>query len=147
MFRYIKILIIVFLCTFFLFSYGQKKKRDIKKSHLSETVHKRKKGGIKYGIASFYAKKFNGKKTANGETYLNDKFTAACNLFPLNTWIKVTDLKNDRSVIVRINDRLHAKNKRVVDLSEIAAKKLGFVSSGLAKVKVEVLNNYHKADG
>lgn len=147
MLRFFRILIIVFLCSFFLFSYGQKKKSNIKKSQSTETLHRRKKGDIKFGIASYYAKKFNGKKTANGEIYINDKYTAACNLFPFNTWIKVTDIKNNRSVIVRINDRLYAKNKRVVDLSEIAAKKLGFVSSGLAKVKVEVLNNYHKADG
>src|SRR5690349_2230775 len=67
---------------------------------------------IKYGIASFYADKFNGRKTATGGTYNPTKMTAACNVLPLGTWVKVTNLKNDRSVIVQINDRLHYKNPR-----------------------------------
>lgn len=94
---------------------------------------------IKYGIASFYAAKFNGRKTANGNTFNSLKFTAACNVLPLGTWVKVTNLKNERSVIVYINDRLHPKNKRLIDLSKTAAEKLGFVSKGITKVKVEVL--------
>ena len=97
---------------------------------------------IKYGTASFYAKKFNGRKTANGDIYNSAKYTAACNVLPLNTWIKVTNLKNKRSVIVRINDRLHFKNKRLVDLSKSAARKLGYVRRGLTRVKVEVLPGY-----
>jgi rare lipoprotein A len=94
---------------------------------------------IKYGIASFYASKFDGRKTANGNTFNSLKYTAACNVLPLGTWVKVTNLKNDRSIIVFINDRLHPKNKRLIDLSRTAAQKLGYVSSGLTKVKVEVL--------
>lgn len=94
---------------------------------------------IKYGLASFYAKKFNGRKTANGNTFSSVKFTAACNVLPLGTWVKVTNVKNDKSVIVYINDRLHPKNKRLIDLSKTAAEKLGFVSRGVTKVKVEVL--------
>jgi rare lipoprotein A len=96
----------------------------------------------KYGTASFYAKKFNGRKTANGDIYNSTKYTAACNVLPLNTWIKVTNLKNNKSVIVVINDRLHAKSKRLVDLSKNAAQKLGYVGRGLTRVKVEVLNNF-----
>ena len=61
---------------------------------------------IKYGVASFYAHKFNGRMTANGNTYNSLKFTAACNILPLGTWVKVTNLKNEKSVIVYINDRL-----------------------------------------
>ena len=94
---------------------------------------------IKYGIASFYAHKFNGRQTANGNTYNSLKYTAACNVLPLSIWVKVTNLKNGRSVIVYINDRLHPKNQRLIDLSKTAAEKLGYVSSGLTKVKVEVL--------
>ena len=97
---------------------------------------------IKYGIASFYAKKFNGRKTANGDIYNSTKYTAACNVLPLNTWVKVTNLKNNKSVIVMINDRLHAKTKRLVDLSKDAAQKLGYVGRGLTRVKVEVLRNF-----
>ncbi|MDB5223064.1 MAG: hypothetical protein JWN83_1731 [Chitinophagaceae bacterium] len=99
---------------------------------------------IKYGIASFYAKKFNGRQTANGNTFSSLKFTAACNVLPLGTWVKVTNVKNDKSVIVYINDRLHAKNKRLIDLSKTAAEKLGFVLSGVTKVKVEVLGKLRR---
>lgn len=102
-----------------------------------------KKSTIKYGIASFYSKKFNGRQTANGEIFSSSKYTAACNRLPLNTWIKVTNLRNDKSVIVKVNDRLHPKNKRLVDLSRVAAKELGFTGRGLTRVKVEVLKNYH----
>jgi len=94
---------------------------------------------IKYGIASFYAQKFNGRKTANGNTFSSVKYTGACNVLPLGIWVKVTNVKNDRSVIVYINDRLHPKNKRLIDLSKTAAEKLGYISRGVTKVKVEVL--------
>ncbi|CAN5338461.1 hypothetical protein BH20BAC1_BH20BAC1_08570 [soil metagenome] len=96
----------------------------------------------KYGTASYYAKKFEGRKTSSGEKYHANKFTAACNVLPLQTWIKVTNLKNNRWVIVQVNDRLHYRNPRLVDLSYAAARQLGYASRGLAKVKVEVLRNY-----
>ncbi len=92
-----------------------------------------------YGTASFYANKFQGRKTANGETYSHSKFTAACNLVPLGTWIRVTNLSNKKSVLLKVNDRLHPKNKRVVDLSLTAARQLNYINAGLTKVKVEVL--------
>lgn len=92
-----------------------------------------------YGIASYYAEKFNGRKTANGEIYDSKKMTAACNVLPLGTWIRVTNLSNNRSVIVKTNDRMHARMKRIVDLSRAAAQKLGYTGKGLTRVKVEVL--------
>jgi rare lipoprotein A len=94
-----------------------------------------------YGTASFYANKFHGRKTANGDIFSQDKLTAACNVLPLGTLIRVTNLRNGRSVIVKVNDRMHSKMKRVVDLSRSAAQKLNFIRSGLTKVKVEVLEN------
>jgi rare lipoprotein A len=94
---------------------------------------------ILYGTASFYANSFHGKRTANGETFSQKKMTAACNVLPLGTWIRVTNLRNGRTVLVRTNDRLHARMKRVVDLSRSAAEKLNYVKSGLTQVKVEVL--------
>lgn len=97
---------------------------------------------IKYGIASYYANKFIGRKTASGEIYRKEKLTAACNTLPLSTWIKVTNLTNNKSVIVKINDRLHPKNKRLIDLSYHAARVLGYTGRGLTRVKVEVLNNF-----
>ena len=92
-----------------------------------------------YGTASYYSNTFNGKKTANGEIYSHKKMTAACNVLPLGTWIKVTNLRNGKSVIVKTNDRLHTRMKRVVDLSREAADKLDYVKSGLTKVRVEVI--------
>lgn len=97
------------------------------------------KAKVLYGTASFYSNKFNGRKTANGEIFSQQKMTAACNVLPLGTWIRVTNLRNGRSVVVKVNDRLHEKMKRVVDLSRSAAEKLGFIRSGLTRVKVEVL--------
>ena len=94
---------------------------------------------ILYGQASFYSDKFIGKKTANGEIFSQEKYTAACNLLPLGTWIRVTNLKNGKSVIVKTNDRLHPKMKRLVDLSRAAAKKINYINSGITKVKVEVV--------
>jgi rare lipoprotein A len=98
-----------------------------------------KKPRILYGIASFYADKFEGRETANGEVYRHDRLTAACNVLPLGTWIRVTNLKNDKFVIVKTNDRLHPRMKRIVDLSKSAAQKLAYIGRGLTQVKVEVL--------
>lgn len=96
--------------------------------------------GVHYGIASFYSANLDGTKTATGEIYRNKKLSAASNHFKLNTWVRVTNLKNNRSVVLRINDRMHPRMKakgRVVDLSRVAAQKLGFMKSGLTRVKVE----------
>lgn len=122
--------------------YAQKK--ESKKHKFSKEKNNSKKSVIKYGIASFYAKKFNGRPTRNDEIYSPTKYTAACNVLPLGTWIKVTNLRNHKTVIVRINDRMNYKNKRLVDLSRIAAKDLGFLGRGLTRVKVEVLKNFHR---
>ena len=65
--------------------------------------------------------------------------TAACNQLPLGTWIRVTNLSNSRSVVVKTNDRMHPRMQRVVDLSRAAAQKLGYIGKGLTRVKVEVL--------
>ena len=92
-----------------------------------------------YGTASYYSNSFNGRKTANGEIYSHKKMTAACNVLPLGTWIRVTNLRNGKSVVVKTNDRLHTRMKRVLDLSREAADKLGYVKSGLTRVRVEVI--------
>jgi rare lipoprotein A len=92
-----------------------------------------------FGQASFYSNKFNGRETANGEIFSQSKMTCACNVLAMGTWIKVTNLRNDKSFIVKVNDRLHPSMKRIVDLSSAAAHKLGFTYAGLTRVKVEVL--------
>lgn len=114
---------------------------EIKKSDKNV---KAKIGQVYHGIASFYGNKFIGKKTASGEIFSQEKYTAACNVLPLGTWIKVTNEKNGKSVIVKTNDRLHPKMKRIVDLTMIAAHELGYVGKGLAKVKVEVIEKPKK---
>ena len=101
---------------------------------------------IFYGTASYYSNKFEGRKTSSGEIFSQNKMTAACNVLPLGTWIRVTNLRNGRNVIVRTNDRLHSSMKRVVDLSRSAAQKLGFINSGLTRVKVEVLGKIKPAN-
>jgi rare lipoprotein A len=93
-----------------------------------------------YGTASYYADKFNGRRTFNDEIYDSRKMTAACNVLPMGTWIRVTNLSNNRWVIVKVNDRLHARMTRIVDMSRIAAEKLGYIGKGLTRVKVEVLD-------
>jgi len=108
----------------------KKTTRTAKKSFLNTVL---------YGTASFYAFKFEGRRTATGETFEQKKMTAACNALPLGTWIKVTNLKNGKWVIVKTNDRLHKKTTRLVDLSMAATKRLGFKDAGLTRVKVEVL--------
>jgi len=126
---------LVVLSIFFPGLYAQEK------THFPATATKSsvKKNIIKYGIASFYAKKFNGRQTASGDIYNSTKYTAACNVLPLHTWVRVTNLRNEKSVIVIINDRLHPKNKRLVDLSRSAAQALAYTGRGLTRVKVEVL--------
>ena len=91
------------------------------------------------GYASFYSNKFIGKKTASGEIFSQIKLTCAHNTLPMGTLIKVTNLNNDKSVTVRVNDRMHKRNPRIVDLSMAAAKMLDFNGSGVIKVRVEVL--------
>jgi rare lipoprotein A len=94
---------------------------------------------VYFGVASYYSDRFDGQETANGEIYDHSKMTAACNILPLGTWIRVTNMSNNRSVIVHTNDRLHIRMKRIVDLSRSAAEKLGYTKKGLTQVKVEIL--------
>ena len=112
----------------------------------AQTIPEKKTPKIIYGTASFYADKFNGRKTANGEIFSQQKMTAACNVLPLGTWIRVTNLRNRRSVVVKVNDRLHSRMKRVVDLSKTAATRLGYTKAGLAKVRVDVLGKTRPAE-
>lgn len=102
---------------------------------------------LQYGIASFYDNKFEGRRTSNGELFTQKKLTAASNTLPLNSWVKVTNLSNKRAVLVRITDRMHPKNKRLIDLSRSAAVKLGYIGKGLTKVKVEYLGRERPEEG
>jgi rare lipoprotein A len=91
------------------------------------------------GKASFYAKFFEGKKTANGEIYNNELLTAAHRTFAFGTLVKVTNLSNYKSVIVRINDRGPYSKHRIIDLSRAAAKEIGMVHQGVGSVLLECI--------
>lgn len=91
------------------------------------------------GWASYYAAKFQGRKTSNGERFDNKKLTAAHRKLPFNSMVKVTNLSNKKTVIVRINDRGPYAKKRIIDLSKAAADAIGITQKGTAKVKLEVV--------
>jgi rare lipoprotein A len=100
---------------------------------------------VQYGTASFYSDKFEGRKTMSDEVFHQSKMTGAHNSLPLGTWVRVTNLRNRKSVVVKINDRLHPRNPRLVDLSREAATRLGYISQGLTHVRLEVLGrNYQQ---
>ena len=94
----------------------------------------------KEGAASYYHNKFNGRKTANGERYDSSLFTAAHKTLPLNSYAVVTNLHNNRKVIVRINDRGPFSEKRIIELSHSAAKELGLIPRGTGHVRIEALH-------
>jgi rare lipoprotein A len=94
---------------------------------------------VEVGNASWYGKKFQGKATASGEAFDMYALTAAHKSFPFNTKVKVTNLKNNHSVVVRINDRGPFVQGRIIDLSYAAAKKLGYLNQGVTKVRIERL--------
>lgn len=91
------------------------------------------------GIASYYAEEFDGRRTANGETYDMHQLTAAHRTLPFNTVVRVTHQQSGGSVVVRINDRGPFKDDRVIDLSLEAAKRLGLIARGTGQVRLEVL--------
>jgi rare lipoprotein A len=88
------------------------------------------------GLASWYGKKFHGRKTANGETYNMYGISAAHKTLPLGTYVTVKNLDNGKTLVVRINDRGPFVKGRIIDLSYGAAKKLGVVGPGTARVDV-----------
>ncbi len=96
-------------------------------------------GEKKKGQASFYAKKFNGRRTANGERFHNRQLTAAHRSLPFGTLLRVTNRSNSKSVVVRVNDRGPYSRNRLIDVSHKAAREIGMVGSGVAPVEIEVL--------
>jgi|SRR6185503_19737776 len=92
------------------------------------------------GVASYYGREHHGKKTANGEIFDMKKLTAAHPSLPFGTQVRVTNLSNQRSVIVRINDRGPYYRGRIIDLSLAAAERLEMIKSGITKVNVEILD-------
>jgi rare lipoprotein A len=108
-----------------------------KTSHVNASA---KRHWFEIGKASWYGGRFNGKKTANGEKYDMYALTCAHRTLPLGSWVRVTNLHNKKTTLLRVNDRGPMAPNLIVDLSYAAAERLGFDVNGLAKVRIEVIN-------
>ena len=98
------------------------------------------------GIASYYSNRFHGRRTASGERFDQNGLTAMHRTLPFGTRLRVTNLANNRSIEVRVNDRSHPRNRRSLDLTRRAAIELGFFRAGLARVRYEIVESaedYH----
>ncbi|MEC5322248.1 septal ring lytic transglycosylase RlpA family protein [Aurantimonas sp. A3-2-R12] len=91
------------------------------------------------GAASYYGKRFHGRTTANGEKFNMNSMTAAHKTLPFGTKVRVTNQRNGKSVVVRINDRGPYAGGRVIDLSKAAASKIGMIQSGTARVRLDII--------
>ncbi len=99
------------------------------------------------GYASWYGGKFQGRKTANGEIFDTYKYTAAHKTLPFDTVLKVKNLDNGKTVVVRVNDRGPFVKNRIIDLSYAAAKDIGMIESGTARVRIQIVeSSADKAD-
>ena len=138
----------LFLLTFIFFIYGctasprytsgttSKKNKTVKKFIKKSKDNKKT---IYNGISSYYGPNFHGKLTANGEVYDMYGVTAAHKTLPFNTVARVTNLDNNKSLILRINDRGPYVDGRIIDCSYGAAKKLGFLKQGTANVEIRII--------
>lgn len=98
-------------------------------------------GSESYGKASYYATKFYGNRTANGETLSSEEYTCAHRTLPFGTMIEVTNLANNKWCVVRVNDRGPFSHDRILDVSEPAARKLGMKGAGVVKVKLMIVGD------
>jgi len=114
-------------------------KIELEKSTEPTNVEPKQVGDIQYGISSYYADRFHGKRTANGDIFDMYGISGAHQTLPLNSIVKVTNLENNKELIIKVNDRGPFIKNRIFDCSYGAAIKLGFVSQGTAIVKVEVI--------
>ena len=125
----------IFVFAFFLLyctGFGQKSSTDKKQKQV-------------VGTCSFYSRSLEGAKTATGEVFHHSGMSAASNFFKLNTWVRITNLQNGKTILVRINDRMSkgmAAIGRVADLTRNAAQQLGILTHGLAQVKVEAVSAF-----
>jgi rare lipoprotein A len=92
------------------------------------------------GKASYYADRFHGKRTSSGESYDKNLMTAAHVSLPFNTYVKVTNERNGKSVVVKINDRMAKKRAAIIDLSKAAAAEIDMIRDGVVSVTIEVVN-------
>jgi rare lipoprotein A len=118
---------------------GKKAVKSKKTAKSKKPVRNKRYPRVQHGSASFYHNKFNGRRTASGEIFSQKKLTCAHNSLPLGTYVRVTNLKNNKSVVLKVNDRLQKRSPRVLDLTKAAATRLGVPAKGLLKVKLEVI--------
>jgi rare lipoprotein A len=131
----IKVLLIFFLCVLAISCSGTKPP-ETPAEGTSDNQEKQ----VYIGLASYYAADLKGQMTANGTVYDPNQLTAAHRDLPLGTKVLVTNLENNRSVVVTITDRGPSRADRILDLSLAAAQELNMLSSGVAKVRIEVVN-------
>lgn len=129
----------IFLLLSFIFSACTPVPR-FRRHRTQQHAEKLPRGVYQIGIASYYGKQFHNRRTANGEIYDMFAFTCAHLTLPFGTRIKVTNLDNGKWVMVRVNDRGPFVEGRILDLSYAAAKKIGLVVTGTARVKIEIVN-------
>jgi len=110
-----------------------------KEGHAPPLLFEPKPVAVEYGKASFYGGRWIGRLTANGEHYRAGDRTAAHKKLPFHTMVRVTNLSNNRSVIVRINNRGPYAKGRILDLSMVAAREIDMIGAGIVRVKAEVL--------
>lgn len=96
-------------------------------------------GSVEVGVASWYGHPYHGRPSASGEIYDMEQMTAAHRTLPFNTWVRVKNLSNEKTVDVRINDRGPFYDSRIIDLSHAAARAIELIGPGTAKVRVEVI--------
>jgi rare lipoprotein A len=95
----------------------------------------------KEGLATYYAKRYHGRRTSSGARYHPDKMTAASADHPLGSKVKVQNLANGKETVVTVNDRCRKRKNPFIDLSRAAARKLGFLGRGIARVKITLLGD------
>lgn len=137
----------IVLCSFFssvLTTPAEAKSRTHSRQHhkVKASHHSRRPKNPRLGMASWYGPKFHGKRTATGERFDMNAMTAAHNSLPLDSYAQVKNLSNQKSVIVRINDRGPFHSRRVMDLSYGAAKELGMRKAGTAPVEITPISKF-----
>jgi rare lipoprotein A len=112
-------------------------------AHVPSPVKPARIGETETGIASWYGRPYDGRRSANGEIYDMEKLTAAHRTLPFDTWVEVTNLVNKKHTEVRITDRGPFVNGRIIDLSLAAAREIDMVSAGIVRVKIKVIKKPH----
>src|SRR5258708_32107819 len=133
-------------CFVFPMAVMGREEKPVRDTVLPKHHHKPAAIKVQYGVASYYANKFEGRKTYTDEIFSQQKLTAASNTLPMHVWVRVTNLRNHKTVVVRINDKMHPRNRRLIDLSHAAAARLGYTGRGLTHVRIDVLGKKKPLD-